>query len=612
MSQGFQKLLGHYFFIRLCMNILICIFVFICAEHLGDMIFDVKRGFDGQSIEVQIKRPIVAISANIIDENTALNYAYSEAIIKAGGVPMVVPHVCDSTVLREILGRVDGVLFSGGADFDAAYFGAENIEGLTEYDSERDHHEFMLFRLAMDRQIPMFGICRGFQLFNIALGGDIYQDLPSEYPTTPLPHSILSDKHLGVHNIKIKEDTKLYEAMQTNSISVNSRHHQGVRSIAPRLKVAAYSEDGLVEALEGYPCHKIMGVQWHPENMATTGDSIEMKRLFDFFVAEAKLYQRARMIHQNSPIVDSHCDTPMLYECGGFDLSTRNSLAKVDIVKMEEGYLDATITVAYIPQSTPSEIAPQRAIEILNRFKQDVDMHPERVAVVRSVEELMEAKRRGVKSVMLGIENGLAIDNNLQNLDIFKELGVVYITLCHNGSNAICDSAVGVQPYGGISDFGRDVIARMNELGITVDVSHSSELTTLQAVELSQQPIIASHSSCKALCDHHRNLSNEAICAIAASGGVVQICGYGGFLCRGREATIHDLISHIEYAVELVGYDSVGVGSDFDGDGGVLGFDGANEFISLTVELLRRGHTEENVAKIMGGNILRVLSQNFR
>ncbi|MFI3266879.1 MAG: membrane dipeptidase [Rikenellaceae bacterium] len=576
------------------------------------MIFDFNKGFDNQCVELGVRRPLIAISANVIDENSALHKAYCKAIINAGGAPLIVPHVCEYAALKAIMMNVDGVLFSGGADVDAHYFGGQDLGELTECNAERDYHEFMLLRMAINCGVPIFGICRGFQLINIALGGDIYQDLPSEYPVAPLNHSVLTNKHLGVHDVQIEQGSLLHKILQTTNISVNSRHHQGLKDIAPSLKVVALSSDNLVEAVEAYPNHKIIAVQWHPENMAADGDNAAMKRLFEFFVAEARLYAQAKRIHNIFPVVDSHCDTPMLYAKGGFDLSRRNSEAKVDIIKMEEGFVDATITVAYIPQSTPAHQAYDKAIGILNRFVEDVSKHGDSMVVVRDVEQLLDAKSRGLKSVMLGIENGLALGDNLDNLDVFKELGVVYITLCHNGSNAICDSAAGEKPFGGLSEFGRKVIARMNYLGITVDISHSSEQTTMQAVALSKQPIIASHSSCKALCDHRRNLSDEAIVAIAKAGGVVQICGYGGFLASDREATVHDIVSHIEHAVSLVGYNHVGIGSDFDGDGGVIGFDGANEFTCLTVELLRKGHKQDDIAKIMGGNILRVLSQNLK
>ncbi len=574
------------------------------------MSFDFNRGFDGDPIEEGRECPIIAISANVIErETSALHRAYSDAIVAAGGVPLIVPQGCGVSALRRIVKCVDGVLFSGGDDFDACYFGEENIEGLTQYNSERDYHEFALLRAAIDCRLPIFGICRGFQLVNIALGGNIYQDLPSQYPTPLLKHSILNvDRHLGVHGVMIDEGSQLHQILQCSNISVNSRHHQGLKEIAPSLKGVARSSDGVVEALEGYPIHKIIGVQWHPENMATQGKCEAMARLFRFFVEEAQLYREARKIHKESLIVDSHCDTPMLYEEGGFDLSRRNSSAKVDIAKMEEGELDATITVAYIPQSTPIDIATQKAIDILNHFASDVALYRERIEIIDDIKKLAEVKRSGRRAVMLGLENGLALGDDLSNLERFKELGVVYITLCHNGSNSICDSAKGEALHGGVSEFGRRVVERMNEIGIAIDVSHSSEETTMQAVELSRQPIIASHSSCRALCDHPRNLSDEAIRAIAAKGGVVQVCCYSGFLCLDREASILDLISHIEHVVSLVGYNHVGVGSDFDGGGGVEGFDGANDFISLTVELLRRGHLRDDIAKIMGGNILRVIT----
>ncbi len=574
------------------------------------MIFDYNRGFDDQPIDHTIERPLIAVSANVMEDNSALHIAYSQAIVDAGGVPVVVPHICNPDFLRSVIDRVDGVVFSGGDDFDARYFDEENIEGLTQYNTTRDYHEFMLLRVALDRGVPVLGICRGFQLFNIALGGDIYQDLPTQYPTTPLPHMVLTNKHLGTHDVEITEGSWLHKILQTSAISVNSRHHQGIKSLSPLLRGVAHTEDGLIEAVEGYPQRKIIGVQWHPENMATLGESAPMKRLFEFVVHEAQLYMRAKEIHRRNPIVDSHCDTPMVYDNGGFDLAVRNKTAKVDIVKMEEGHVDATITVAYIPQSTPPHRATQMAKEILDRFAQDIEAHKNRIVIAHTVEDVIATKNRGKRSVMLALENGLALGESLAELDQFKQMGVIYITLCHNGSNQICDSAAGEKPYGGLSEFGQLVVGRMNELGITIDISHSSHLSTMQAVELSSQPIIASHSSCKSLCDHRRNLSDEAICAIAAKGGVVQICGYGGFLRSEGEASICDLVDHIEYAVRLVGYDHVGVGSDFDGDGGVAGFDGANEFMNLTVELLRRGHNAENIAKIMGGNILRVLAHN--
>lgn len=570
-------------------------------------IFDFNSGFYGSKEPYVLNAPLIGISANIIDENSALHFAYSQSVAQAGGVPVIIPANYDHATTISLLDSLDGVIFSGGADIDARYFGQENLEGLTEVDLARDYGEFMLLRAAIDRAIPIFGICRGFQLINIALGGDLYQDLKSCYPTDVLNHSILTDRHLGVHDIQINSDSLLYSILGCKTLSVNSRHHQAVDRVAPSLRITARSSDGVVEAFEGYPIHKIIGVQWHPENMASQGQSPEMKRLFSFFAAEAKLYRDARHIHRLNPIIDSHCDTPMLYRGAGFDLGVRNREAKVDLVKMREGYLDATITVAYLPQSSPKESATSVAIDILNRFKADIAANGDRAAQAYTMADLLENKRRGVKSILLGIENGIAIGEDLSNIDRFRDMGVRYITLCHNGTNDICDSAAGEPIYGGLSPLGREVVERMNSLGVVIDISHSSHQTTIEVLDISRAPIIASHSSCKELCDHPRNLSDEAIRAIAAKSGVVQICGYGGFLAKDREATILDLIAHIEHAITLVGYDHVGVGSDFDGDGGVEGVDNASEFMNITIELLRRGHSADGIAKVMGGNIFRVL-----
>ncbi len=572
------------------------------------MIFDFKKGFNDDASLPFAELPIVAISANIMDENSALHFAYSEAIVAAGGVAIIIPANLNQAAIISLMSGVDALLLSGGDDIDGAYFGEENIPDLTELNWQRDYYEFMLLRSAIDSGVPILGICRGCQVVNIALGGSIYQDLPTQYPGELVEHKVLTNKHLPVHEIEITEGSLLHKIVGQTTLSVNSRHHQAIKDIAPTLRATAHSIDGVVEAVESIDTQKIIALQCHPENMATTAQCEAMKRLFAHFIEEAKLYRRAKKLHQNNPIVDSHCDTPMLYDEGGFDFAIRNSAAKVDLPKMREGKLDATITVAYISQSIPQDQATERAFSTLRRFKRDVEGL---VVVADSVEELKAAKTRGLKSVMLGVENGLAIGDDLSNIDKFRDEGVVYITLCHNGSNAICDSAKGAPLHDGVSDFGASVIAQMNRLGVTVDISHSSQKSTLDALRLSQQPIIASHSSCRSLCDHPRNLSDSTIKAIAEKGGVVQVCGYGGFLREDGAATLHDIVAHIEHIISLTGYDHVGIGSDFDGGGGVSGFDGANDFMNITIELMRNGHSDSDIAKIMGGNILRVLSANL-
>ncbi|MFR9649172.1 MAG: membrane dipeptidase [Rikenellaceae bacterium] len=570
-------------------------------------IFNFEQGFYGDDLAMSGVKPLIALSANIIDENSALHAAYTQAIIEAGGLPLIIPFNCNAQQLRSVIASVDGVLLTGGGDIEASYFGEENLEGgITDLNPQRDCHEMALIRAALDRGVPILGICRGFQLLNIAFGGDIYQDLPSMYQGELLNHSILEPRERGVHEIEVERGTLLEQILGCDRISVNSRHHQGVRRIAPGFRVSARSGDALVEAIESCSTKRIIAVQWHPENMATKGECQAMRRLFNYLIDEAKLRMVARRIHAQNPIIDSHCDTPMLYDKGGFDFSRRSREAKLDLVKMSEGEVDSAVVVAYIPQSTPAPERKAMTLNILKRFSLDVEQC-DGVVQVRSARELLDAKLNGLRSVMLGVENGAGLGGDISMVSTLRDMGVIYVTLCHNGTNDICDSARGEALHDGVSEFGREVIHRLNEEGILVDVSHSSEKSTLDAVKLSGKPVIASHSSCKALCNHPRNLSDECIVAIAQSGGVVQICGYGGFLAEGREATLYDLVEHIEYAVSLVGYEHVGVGSDFDGDGGVEGFDGANEFMNVTVELLRRGHSAVDVAKIMGGNILRVI-----
>jgi microsomal dipeptidase-like Zn-dependent dipeptidase len=189
----------------------------------------------------------------------------------------------------------------------------------------------------------------------------------------------------------------------------------------------------------------------------------------------------------------------------------------------------------------------------------------------------------------------------------FAAIGVRYITLSHNGDNDICDSNRGNTEHKGLSPFGREVVKEMNRLGIMVDISHTSEKTSFDVLAVSTQPVIASHSSVKALCNHPRNLSDPLIKAIAAKGGVVQICLYPGFIKKGGKASYKDAVDHIDYVVKLAGINHVGIGSDFDGGESLPDLNAVNEIPKITIELLRRGYSEEEIAKIWGGNLLRVM-----
>ncbi len=392
-------------------------------------------------------------------------------------------------------------------------------------------------------------------------------------------------------------------------ILVNSFHHQAVKEVAPGFRATATAPDRINEAME-HTEKTIFGVQWHPEAMAPQGDE-DMKALFAYHIENARRFAKAKAIHQRIVTIDSHTDTPMIFP-GEFNIGEKEG-GKVNLPFMEEGRIDATFMVAYIPQGKRDEASLQAAtayaIERLNQVKRQQTLHPDRMAIATTPQEIRTIKAQGKKAICLGIENGYALGKQIENLRMFKEMGVSYITLCHNGDNDICDSARGKQEWKGLSPFGKEVVKEMNRLGIMVDISHAAESTFYQVMEVSETPIIASHSSARALCDHPRNLTDDQLKALAAQGGVAQICLYKGFINKEEEkASLSDAIRHINHIVDLIGIDHVGIGSDFDGDGELIGCSATNELINITVRLLEEGYTEEDIRKIWGGNLLRVMT----
>jgi len=270
--------------------------------------------------------------------------------------------------------------------------------------------------------------------------------------------------------------------------------------------------------------------------------------------------------------------------------------------------------VAYIPQGKRTEKdateAYGYACERLSQIVRQERLHPTRVGIAQTVADLWKLKREGKKAIVLGLENGYAIGGKLKRLAWLKQAGIAYITLCHNGNNDICDSATDKPEWNGLSAFGRKVVRSMTQLGIMIDVSHASEDTFWDVLKKSRRPVIVSHAAARALCNHPRNLSDEQIQALAAHGGVMQICLYGNFLRQGEAteaATLSDAIRHIKHVVKLVGIDYVGIGSDFDGGGGVIGCRASNELINITTRLLKEGFTEEELQKLWGGNLMRVM-----
>lgn len=575
---------------------------------MSDNYIDFKTASDGSTpLSKRSQNPIIGISVNIDTQTSRLHDAYIRSVMDAGGIPILIPATDDTDVLREIVERIDGILFSGGADIDGRYFGEPTLEGLTEVIPERDSYDFLLLKIAADRQLPIFGICRGMQVINVAFGGSMWQDIPSQYPKKPLEHSILTDKEKPAHNVRIEEGTVISEIFALDEIGVNSRHHQAVKEIATGFRVSATAPDGIVEAIEAFPERRILGVQWHPENMAANGNDEGMKRLFSRLVDEAKLFRQAKEIHNRHLSVDSHCDTPMLFAEHSVNIGERSNVAQVDLPKMYEGKLDSVFVVAYIPQNYPADKATNYAKELLIKMQRQIEVNKQYVSQARTFSDADKLKEKGKKSIFLGIENGLALQGDLDNLEFFKQMGVTYITLCHNGANDLCDSAVGKAVHNGLSPLGKEAVRRMNELGIVVDLSHAAETTFYDTLKESKDPVIASHSSARALCDHPRNLTDDQIRALSAAGGVVQVCLYSAFLTKGRTATVQDAVDHIEHIIRIGGIECVGIGSDFDGGGGIEGCSGSNELINITVELLRRGYNEEQIAAIWGGNLRRAI-----
>ncbi|MCD7930864.1 MAG: gamma-glutamyl-gamma-aminobutyrate hydrolase family protein [Tannerellaceae bacterium] len=554
--------------------------------------------------------PRIGISSNRKDGLSCIAETYVQSITLAGGAPVLIPVITDVTALAQIVEILDGLIMTGGGDLNPLFVGEEPVPELQDVDPYRDAYDFLLLRLALNRQIPVFGICRGHQLLNVAFGGTIYQDIYSQSDSKLLKHSQTIAREYASHTVQITApDSKLFAIFDgETSLQVNSFHHQAVRTIAPEFIETAVSPDSINEAME-HPERYIFSVQWHPEAMAANGNE-EMLKLFRYHIKEAKIYRKAKEIHTTILTVDSHTDTPTVFK-SPYNLGLKEN-SKVNLPLMEEGKIDAAFMVAYLPQGERDEVSLEKskedAISILSQVKEQVGLNRERMGIACNTKDLIRLKSENKKAVFLGIENGYAVGKDIHNLSLFKKMGVTYITLCHNGSNDICDSAKGNPEWNGLSAFGKDVVKEMNRLGIMVDISHAAESTFYDVLKESKVPVIASHSSCRALCDHPRNLTDEQIKALAAAGGVIQICLYQYFINRkGEEASLSDAIRHINHVVNLVGIDHVGVGSDFDGDGELIGCRNSAELINITMRLIEEGYTEEDIRKIWGGNLLRVM-----
>lgn len=578
---------------------------------LPQALTELNRKIDSLSVLKASQRPLIGISTNIGPKRIAVNTAYVQSVILCGGIPYMIPVTDKVEVLRQIVSRLDGIVFTGGEDIQPHYYGDGPHEKLEEVNPARDTFELTLMKMATDRNIPILGICRGLQLMNIAFGGTLYQDLPTQHPST-INHRQEEPGTAPTHTAAIVKGSKLAEIIKQKELSVNTFHHQAIKQLAPGFKAVAWSPDSVIEAIEAYPVRPIMGVQFHPEIFTTAGDTT-MCKLFKLLINKADTFRLAKGIHSRILSIDTHTDTPLWFK-DGYSIGLRKD-NMVSIQKMKEGKLDAQFLAAFIWQGKRDDAASQKAVEYTTKLIQsiydEVKKYKDYCDIAITGEDLVRLKNEGKKAFFIGIENGYAIGKDLKNIEKYKKMGVNYITLCHSYDNDICHSSTHTEDATkGLTPFGREVVKEMNRLGIMIDVSHASEGTFWEVIKESKRPIIASHSSARALCDHDRNLTDEQLRALAQNGGVAQLCLLDAYINKDRSAaTVCDAANHLDHMIKVAGIDHVGVGTDFDGGGGLPGCNGDNDLINLTIKMIEKGYTEEDLKKIWGGNLLRVMKE---
>lgn len=388
------------------------------------------------------------------------------------------------------------------------------------------------------------------------------------------------------------------------------------------------------------------------------------------FESDADLVAHARAIHDRVLTMDTHVDINAAHFTTRSPSYADRIETQVNLPKMEEGGLDAVFFSIYVGQGPQTDAGYAAALTAQNEkfdavHRLATQLAPGRIAIARTADDVRRIAATGRKVALMGVENAYGIGTDLTNVKRFYDRGARYMSLAHNGHSQLSDSNTGerdgVWQWNGLSPLGRQVIQEMNRLGMMVDISHPSKAANLQTMALSRAPVIASHSSVRALCNHSRNLDDEELRALARNGGVVQIVAFTNYLktppppsaervaaiaalrtefgltgaqgglqqlsterraeYRTRmadldrrfppppRASVKDLVDHIDYAVKLIGIDHVGISSDFDGGGGIEGWDDATETPNVTIELVRRGYTEEQIAKLWSGNLLRVMRE---
>jgi membrane dipeptidase len=336
--------------------------------------------------------------------------------------------------------------------------------------------------------------------------------------------------------------------------------------------------------------------------------------------------ETAMLIHEKVLTVDSHTDSPWYLLQGGFDMDERHDVAsggsQLDFPRMKEGDLDAVFMAAFVGQRERNDEGNRKAKEKVMATIDSIHTHlAARTATAMLALVPADAynyEKEGKRSVFIGIENGYAIGNDIGNVELFFQLGARYITLCHSRNNDICDSSNDSTEHNGLSDFGIEVVKEMNRTGMMIDVSHISDSAFYDVIALSTVPVIASHSCARALCDTPRNLNDDMLKLLAKNGGVIQLCILSDYVKLPEpyperdsafQATIADAVDHIDHIVEIAGIDHVGIGTDFDGGGGLADCKDVSELGGITLELVRRGYSEEDIRKIWGANIMRVMGE---
>lgn len=375
--------------------------------------------------------------------------------------------------------------------------------------------------------------------------------------------------------------------------------------------------------------------------------------------SDEKLQKKASKIHAKTLTIDSHTDTPLRFLNSDFDIgkSNDNRSSKVDLPKMKVGGLDAAFFAVFLSQRDRTEegnmIAIEKAKQIFEAVHKEIAKYPELAEIALTPKDAIRLEKQGKRAIFIGIENGYAIGNDISMVKKYFEMGSRYMTLCHSKNNDICDSANDTLEHNGLSKFGEKVVEKMNNVGMMIDVSHISDKSFYDVVKQSKTPVIASHSCSRAVCKNPRNMSDDMLLVLKENGGVIQMCilsnyvkemeqdsarenaqmalreKYKGFkdltdemykkvisewyaiddVYPPKQASVQDVVNHIDHIVSLIGIDHVGIGTDFDGGGGVDGCNNASEMQNITLELVKRGYSKQEIEKIWSANLLRVFQK---